>query len=139
MSDTLEPKAETVGDRVRIIRIALSMSQSQFAKRLNIQQPVVSYIESGARPISKRILDVLVSEGFSADWIMNGTQDKGPETIGNKINQVLIDKDHLGTPEGRMISSIVSALQGLDCMQLASVKGFVAGLKQQASVDKIVK
>lgn len=128
-------KTETVGDRVKVIRIALKMSQIELAKRLGVTQPTISAIEHGTRPLTHSLLLLLAKEGFSSDWILNGTGDDNP------LDRVSLQKPVYTEEEAaneKMIISIVEALKALDCVQLAAVKGFVEGMKQQKELEKIL-
>lgn len=61
-------------DRVKEIRKALGMNQTEFAKRLGLTQTAFSMIESGKRPLSDKHIKVICSEfGISENWIRSGT------------------------------------------------------------------
>ena len=128
-------KTETVGDRVKVIRIALKMSQIEMAKRLGVTQPTISAIEHGTRPLTHSLLLLLVKEGFSADWIMNGMGE------GNPLEKVPVQPPVYTEGDAvkeKMIVSIIETMKSLDCMQLASVKGYAEGLKQQKELEKVI-
>ena len=40
-----------IGKRIKEIRLSLGYSQQQFADRIKISKPMISYIESGKRPL----------------------------------------------------------------------------------------
>ena len=64
---------ETVGERVRLIRKQLEMTQEQMAQRLGIGKAALSMIETGKARLSARNKNILVQD-FNAnpDWLDSG-------------------------------------------------------------------
>ena len=65
---------ETVGERVRLMRKQLNMTQEQMAQRLGIGKAALSMIETGKARLSARNKNILVQDfNVNPDWIETGT------------------------------------------------------------------
>ena len=65
---------ETVGERVRLMRKQLDMTQEQMAQRLGIGKAALSMIETGKARLSARNKNILVQDfNVNPDWIETGT------------------------------------------------------------------
>ena len=72
-------------ERLKIIRKALSMSQVDFAKTLNITAPYVSMLEKGKYKLSLEKLIILSNTyEVNLNWIING---KGPMFMDAREDQ----------------------------------------------------
>ena len=64
---------ETVGERVRLIRKQLEMTQEQMAQRLGIGKAALSMIETGKARLSARNKNILVQDfNVNPDWVETG-------------------------------------------------------------------
>lgn len=64
---------ETVGERIRLMRKQLSMTQEQMAQRLGIGKAALSMIETGKARLSARNKNILVQDfNVNPDWIDTG-------------------------------------------------------------------
>ena len=64
---------ETVGERVRLIRKQLEMTQEQMAQRLGIGKAALSMIETGKARLSARNKNILVQDfNVNPDWVDSG-------------------------------------------------------------------
>ncbi len=64
---------ETVGERVRLMRKQLNMTQEQMAQRLGIGKAALSMIETGKARLSARNKNILVQDfNVNPDWIETG-------------------------------------------------------------------
>ena len=64
---------ETVGERVRLIRKQLEMTQEQMAQRLGIGKAALSMIETGKARLSARNKNILVQDfNVNPDWMETG-------------------------------------------------------------------
>ncbi len=64
---------ETVGERVRLMRKQLDMTQEQMAQRLGIGKAALSMIETGKARLSARNKNILVQDfNVNPDWIETG-------------------------------------------------------------------
>jgi transcriptional regulator with XRE-family HTH domain len=63
--------AETMGDRIRMQRARLRMSQGELAKRIGISLTSMSAIEAGhTDPRASRIIGIAAALGVSADYLL---------------------------------------------------------------------
>lgn len=59
-------------DRFRMVRTALGLSQRELAKQLGTSQAIISAIELGKTPVSRKILDLLQKKhSLNIDWFIN--------------------------------------------------------------------
>ena len=75
-----------MGQRIRVIREGLDMTQEQFAEFLGITASAVKKLEAGANGISRENLKKLVDKNYSADFLLFGKQEPFDKTmfeIGN--------------------------------------------------------
>ena len=71
--------AETLGDRIRIQRARLRMSQTDLAARVGISLTSMNAIEAdNADPRASRIPQIAEALGVSTDWLFGLTEDREP-------------------------------------------------------------
>ena len=64
----------TIGQRLKAIRKALHMKQSEFGKRLGLSQPTIGQYEKETRPITERVISQLVAEyNINEEYLRHGT------------------------------------------------------------------
>ena len=64
---------ETIGERIRLMRKQLDMTQEQMAQRLGIGKAALSMIETGKARLSARNKNILVQDfNVNPDWIETG-------------------------------------------------------------------
>lgn len=64
---------ETIGERVRLIRKQLNLTQEQLAQRLGVGKAALSMIETGKAGLSTRNKNILVQDfNVNPDWIETG-------------------------------------------------------------------
>jgi transcriptional regulator with XRE-family HTH domain len=64
---------KTLGDRIRVAREELGITQSELARRVNVRPQTVSQWESGAKSPSRMSITELVTvTGKSATWLLYG-------------------------------------------------------------------
>ena len=62
-----------MGDRVKLIRKALGLTQEQLAQRLGVGKTALSMIETGKARLSSRNRNLLVQElNVNPDWLESG-------------------------------------------------------------------
>lgn len=63
-------------NRIKEIRKALKLNQTEFAKCLGITQTAYSMIENGSRPLLERHIKVICSEfNINENWLKHGLGD----------------------------------------------------------------
>lgn len=122
-------KTETVGDRVKVIRLGMGMFQKDFAKLLQMPQSNLSAVERNLRPLPKTALEILTKEGFSYNWIMEGNGNGVKFKLLKKQNET--ENPTSMTPKDQAKSEILSALDKLSLEDLLTVKGFILGLRKK--------
>lgn len=86
--------AETIAQRVRIIRSYCNKTQVQFSKMLDIPQSTISQIECGQVTPSYDVLKKLNELGFDLEWIFTGhTSEK--KLAKNKVVNSLSNWDRV--------------------------------------------
>ena len=69
---------DTIGRRIRVMRMYFKQSQSAFAKDLGISQSAISAIEQDSAVPSYEVICVLGRMGFNLHWILYGESDNLP-------------------------------------------------------------
>jgi len=89
-----ENKEESFGSRVRKIREALHISQTDFAAKTNMHSSYLSEIETGSRKVGQRIiLKIASAYNVNLNWLLMG---KGPMFIDPDNRQVNLKWGHFG-------------------------------------------
>jgi transcriptional regulator with XRE-family HTH domain len=66
----------TIGQRLKNIRLALHLKQSEFGQRIGLSQPTIGQYEKETRPITERVISQLVSEfHINEEYLRHGTGD----------------------------------------------------------------
>ena len=63
-----------IGHRIRNERIALGMTQSEFAKLLGISPSYLGALERGTRPVSRSIMNRLTKNTYSYDYLLEDSK-----------------------------------------------------------------
>lgn len=68
-----DSQAVTRGERLKMVRETLNLSQKEFAQRLNTDQSSLSAIESGRRNLGNRLANAISLEfNLNQDWLYSG-------------------------------------------------------------------
>jgi transcriptional regulator with XRE-family HTH domain len=71
----------TIHQRIREVRITLSLSQRDFAHNIFISHTMLGNIELGKRNINDRIIQLITSQfKVNKDWLLTGKGDMFSET-----------------------------------------------------------
>ena len=63
----------SLGDRVRVVRRSLKLSQAEFAKKLKVSRSYVGQVETHKEPASRKFLEAVHREfEVSIDWLLEG-------------------------------------------------------------------
>jgi transcriptional regulator with XRE-family HTH domain len=84
-----------IKDRIKQIRMALSLSQAEFAEKMGIGQAAVSAIENGIRNVTDRNI-TLICEKFNVndEWLRSGngemfkTEGELLELLGSRLDDL---------------------------------------------------
>ena len=86
-----------IGHRIRNERIALGMTQSEFAKLLGISPSYLGALERGTRPVSRSIMNRLHEKThISYDYLLEGLE-KPDDTIPIMQN-IVAEPEHYRVP-----------------------------------------
>lgn len=77
---------DTIGARIRQVRIAFNMRQTDFAKEFNMFQSNLSDVEWGRRPPSLELLVSLAKLGVDMKWLLLGNADTSSMMAERPIN-----------------------------------------------------
>ena len=71
----------TIGKRLRTVRESTGFTQEQVAKYLDIKREIISYIETGARPVSTLMLRKLADlYGYKFSYFVDESmKEEGPQ------------------------------------------------------------
>lgn len=71
----------TIGERIRVLRKTLKMTQGDFGSRISVSTATVSQMEKGIVKISERTInDLCRVYGVSRDWLVDGAGEMYEET-----------------------------------------------------------
>lgn len=103
----------TVNERIRELRNAVGMSQTEFGKKIDAAQNYLSNMEKGYRDVTEKIIKLILLQTWNGkkvneDWLRDGDGEMFEE---------LTDKEKLMKYTGMLLrgedSVIVSAIQAL--------------------------
>ncbi len=85
----------TVNERVKILREQMGLSQTAFAKKLELDPSAYWRLENVAKSIYQKTVDLLVEKtGCSASWLLTGRGEMFPGNVQAIGSEAL---KHLGT------------------------------------------
>ena len=73
--------SKTIGKRLRTVRESTGFTQEQVAKYLKVKREIISYIETGARPVSTLMLRKLADlYGYKFSYFVDeSVKEEGPQ------------------------------------------------------------
>ena len=73
--------SNTIGKRLRTVRESTGFTQEQVAKYLDVKREIISYIETGARPVSTLMLRKLADlYGYKFSYFVDeSVKEEGPQ------------------------------------------------------------
>lgn len=82
-----------IGHRIRNERIALGMTQAEFARMLGISPSYLGALERGTRPVSRSIMNRLHEKThISYDYLLEGLESSDPSA--SALQNVVAEPDH---------------------------------------------
>ena len=78
---------QSVGDRIRVERRRLNMTQQELARKAGVSQATISGLESGRAETSKELPDIASVLGRTTDYLAKGILSDPPNTTG-KISPI---------------------------------------------------
>ena len=81
-----------IGDRIKILRKDLGLTQSEFAEKINLKQAAIGMYENGSRNITEQSISLICSTfNASEEWIRSGSGDMYSPTGDFIINDPSLD------------------------------------------------
>lgn len=125
-----------MNERINELINTLGMKKVEFARRLNVSQPFVSELCSGAKsPSSRTIADICREFDVNEDWLRTGEGDmyikKLPTDEVAEYVSELLDNDE-SNPFYNLIIDMMRTYCNLDDKSKLVVKDFFAKLKENA-------
>ena len=97
----------TVGQRIRRIRKAHSLSQEELASRIDISVTHMSHIETGNTKLSLQVLvDIAKELDVSTDELLFDTEESSDLKIRPEINEIL---DGCDATESKLLRDVLKA------------------------------
>ena len=93
----------SIGNRLKQIRKALQMNQTDFGSRINLSQTTIGQYEKETRPITERVISQLVAEyNINEEYLRHGT---GEMFVSHRADLVaeLADKLQLTKREQQLL------------------------------------
>ena len=76
-------------ERLKKIRTALNLTQSEFAEQLRLQRNTISLLETGKRNPSERTIDDICNIfNVSKEYLLNGTEPMFTQTYSDTMEQI---------------------------------------------------
>jgi len=76
-------------ERLKKIRTALNLTQSEFAEQLRLQRNTISLLETGKRnPSERTIYDICNIFNVSKEYLLNGTEPMFTQTYSDTMEQL---------------------------------------------------
>lgn len=124
-----------MNERIRELRLALGLNQSEFGARIGLRQTSIANYEKGLRqPLGAVITSICREFGVNEEWLRTG---EGPQFIeitrAEQIQQMVDDimRDH---PEA-FRRRFVTALAGLDDHGWIALEKFIDSITDQEEED----
>ena len=125
-----------MNERIRELRLALGLNQSEFGARIGLRQTSIANYEKGLRqPLDAVITSICREFGVNEEWLRTG---EGPQfveiTRAEQIQQMVDDimRDH---PEA-FRRRFVTALAGLDDHGWIALENFIDSITDQEEIDQ---
>lgn len=115
-----------LNERIKELRKALHLSQSQFGKKLCVTGPAISRIEKGDRAVTDQMAKAICNEfNVNPDWLYNGTGEMLRE-FPSPLMEQLTEKFKLDELEQELIQDYLS----LDIEERQMIARFLRGKTQ---------
>jgi transcriptional regulator with XRE-family HTH domain len=90
----------TINERLKAVRTALNLSQSDFCKSIYLSQSFYAQLEGKTRNINERIIELItIKYGINKDWLLTGRGEMFNNSPPNReLNQLLDIYQELDPP-----------------------------------------
>jgi len=109
----LEKSEETIGGRIRSWRVAIGLTQVEFAKRLGVHIGVLKKYEQGVNIPGGEVLAAIAKTGVNMTWLLTGEGEMLPRRPDkNESNQSDgIQLEALAGPHARRWAKIIELIE----------------------------
>ena len=125
------------GARVKVVRKALNLVQTEFSKRLGISQNYLSQIESGAKEPSDMIIIAICREyHVSEDWLRTGEGEMFTRRTGAAAE--LVEKFNFSDITGKLLEAYERLTEDQQAAVLEYAHAFIVSLIEEDDIDRKV-
>lgn len=124
----------TIGERIRTLRKALGLNQTEFGARIKLGQAAIGGYENGLRNVSKQAQAMIVAVyGVSPQWLRDGEGPMFPERtkeerIAEWVGRITNDPD-----ENAFLIDFILYLSERTPEEIALMEGMIAELGKIAN------
>ncbi len=120
----------SIGKRLKNIRKALNLNQTDFGSRINLSQTTIGQYEKETRPLTERVISQLVSEfHINEEYLRHGTGDMFIDQKPKLVRQ-LAEELALSDREQRLLLTFLSFPPETRAQILDFAQEFAAKLQQ---------
>ena len=120
----------SIGKRLKNIRKALNLNQTDFGSRINLSQTTIGQYEKETRPLTERVISQLVSEfHINEEYLRHGTGDMFIDQTPKLVRQ-LADELSLSDREQRLLLTFLTFPPETRAQILDFAQEFAAKLQQ---------
>ena len=121
----------SIGNRLKTIRKALDLNQTDFGTRINLSQTTIGQYEKETRPITERVISQLVSEfHINEEYLRHGTGDMFIDQKPKLVRQ-LAEELALSDREQRLLLTFLEFPPDTRNQILDFAQDFVSKLQQR--------
>ena len=121
----------SIGKRLKAIRKALNLNQTDFGTRINLSQTTIGQYEKETRPITERVISQLVSEfHINEEYLRHGTGDMFIDQKPKLVRQ-LAEELALSDREQRLLLTFLEFPPDTRNQILDFAQDFVSKLQQR--------
>ena len=121
----------SIGNRLKTIRKALNLNQTEFGAHINLSQTTIGQYEKETRPITERVISQLVSEfHINEEYLRHGTGDMFIDQKPKLVRQ-LAEELALSDREQRLLLTFLEFPPDTRNQILDFAQDFVSKLQQK--------
>ena len=118
----------TINERIAYLIKDLGITKTKFAETINLSQPFVSAVCSGAKtPSDRTISDICREFNVSLAWLEDGVQRSANEELALLVTDIMSDADD------SFRKRFISLLMALPPENWAAIESFVEELQKKPS------
>lgn len=123
-------EVDSIGERIAWCIKDSGLTKTEFAKRVNLKQPFVSQLCSGAKnPSDRTIADICREFGISEVWLRTGEGE--PKLILDEDEEFSRVCEEINLSDDELIKRIIKAYWFLDEKEKAAIRKLIDGFTQK--------